>query len=239
MNYEALLFDYAGTIAYEKKEAGDARFEIPPRIQEAIKFFYNGGYRLGIISNSHRYGDKHWLCKKLQDQGLLAYFEVVVSSGAWGIHKPDPLIFLRPLYFMGVHPMRALMVGNAEKYDIAGAKAIGMDALYVDLDKEGIWLEKLYEKLDDPNCGLRKPNLITDYTTVSGHKISCQVRHLSEPVKPGDWVIIGGVERKVAKVSQELTKENVIDAGRRDTVDISFDPMEKQTRVSPLFFHGL
>lgn len=223
MKYEALLFDFAGTLAYEKHEAADKRFCIPDQIAELVKRLQRSGYRLGLISNSHRYGDRYWLCDRLQSMGLLSCFECVVSSGAWGIHKPDPLIFLRPLHFMGVHPSKALMVGNSDKCDIEGAQKAGLEALYVDLDLYGMWDNLLIGKLEDPNLGVRKANVITDYVSVRSRRIACQVRHLSHPVAKGDYVIVGGCEKLVNRVDKQLTWEEVIDASRVDLIEIGFE----------------
>lgn len=210
MKYEVILFDYAGTLAYEKKSP---RFTIPQELQEMIRTLHGAGYRLGVVSNNHRHGDRLWLCNHLQGLSLLSYFECVVGSGTWGIQKPNPLIFLRPLHFMGVLPSRTLMVGNSETCDIKGAQDAGLDALLVDLDAEGIWVQKLMQALDDPHLFTRKANLITDYVQISYRKIQCLIRHLNEPVKPGDFILVGGCERQVAKVSVELTKDQVLSLG--------------------------
>lgn len=223
MKYEAILFDYGGTLGYQKEGADHSALSIPAEIQDIIRLLYGAGYRLGIISNSHRYGDRFWVSNYLQDLKLLPYFECIVSSGSWGIHKPDVNIFYRALYFMGVLPNRALMVGNSQPCDIEVAQRIGLDALYVDLDIYGLWGQALLDKLEDEHLLVRKPNLITDYISTKSRRITCQVRHLNYPVQPGDYILVGGDEKKVNRVSLDLTQEEVIDPHRDDLIEIGFE----------------
>lgn len=222
MKYECIIFDYAGTLAYEKE--GPKRWEIPGEHVELIKSLYLSGYRLAVISNSHRYGDRLWLCEKLADAGLLERFEAVVSSGVWGVHKGDPRIFLRTTQFMGVMPSRTLMVGNSEKHDGA-ATAVCMDYLLADLDKDGPWDKKLCLKLDDPRLGTRRNNLISDFVVIGGLKIACQVRHLNDPVSVGDVIIVGGREVKVRKVSTSPSKAEILNSSNLDLIEIAFEPV--------------
>ena len=48
---------------------------------------------------------------------------------AW---KPDPMAFRLVLDTLGVQPVHALMVGDNEDFDIAPAKALGMQTCWVD-----------------------------------------------------------------------------------------------------------
>jgi 2-haloalkanoic acid dehalogenase type II len=87
-------------------------------------------YKLGIISN--------WpstLEKTLERSGLRSYFSVVVGSGNVGYAKPHPQIFRIAADQMGVRPGEALYVGDSVEYDVAGARAAGMNVVL--LDREG------------------------------------------------------------------------------------------------------
>ena len=89
-------------------------------------------YRLGIISN--------WpatLESTLQRSGLRDYFSVVVGSGNVGYAKPHPQIFRIAADQIGVSPREALYVGDSIEYDVAGARAAGMDVVL--LDRDGRW----------------------------------------------------------------------------------------------------
>lgn len=54
---------------------------------------------------------------------------VTEELGAW---KPDPAAFLLVLDTLGVQPAEALMVGDNEDFDIAPAKALGLQTAWVD-----------------------------------------------------------------------------------------------------------
>lgn len=220
MKYEAIFFDYAGTIAYEKPLDPNLKLHVPEFIKHMIKKLHHAGYRLGVISNSSRYGDLLWLKKRMQEDGVLPYFETIVSSGAWGIHKPDAEIFMRPLNFMNIKPGNALMVGNAPKYDIDGSRQVGMDALLVDLDKEGSWESKLMHMLEDPNMRKRKPNLLNDFEIIQA-TVTTRARNLSHGAHVGDLLIVGGKEFFITNIDKPVEHEDVIKAGNKNILTIS------------------
>ena len=56
----------------------------------------------------------------------------IVDSGAVGIAKPDPGIFLPALEALGTEPGRTVHVGDSVHYDVRGASAAGMGAVHFD-----------------------------------------------------------------------------------------------------------
>jgi putative hydrolase of the HAD superfamily len=58
--------------------------------------------------------------------------DVAVGSGTHGKTKPHPAIFLSVLTALEVEPEEAAMVGDSPEDDIAGARALGMQAFLVD-----------------------------------------------------------------------------------------------------------
>lgn len=89
------------------------------------------GKRLGLISN--------WdvrLEQILRDLGLWARFDCVTISAAVGVEKPDPEIFRHALRGCDCPAERALHVGDSEVDDVAGARGIGMRALWLRRDAE-------------------------------------------------------------------------------------------------------
>jgi len=89
------------------------------------------GKRLGLISN--------WdvrLERILRDLGLWGRFDCVTISAAVGVEKPDPGIFQHALRRCECPPGRALHVGDSEIDDVAGARGVGMEALWVCRDAE-------------------------------------------------------------------------------------------------------
>jgi putative hydrolase of the HAD superfamily len=61
--------------------------------------------------------------------------DAAVGSGTHGKTKPHPAIFLSALDQLGVGAREAAMVGDSPEDDIAGARALGMQAFLV--DREG------------------------------------------------------------------------------------------------------
>jgi putative hydrolase of the HAD superfamily len=54
-----------------------------------------------------------------------------VVSGEVGVGKPDPRIFDLALRLLGASPEEAVMVGDNPTRDVAGAKAAGVTAVWV------------------------------------------------------------------------------------------------------------
>lgn len=84
------------------------------------------GFKLGLISNSHRPLDAFQ--EHFELQGLIAG---AVSSSDHGFMKPHPSIFASALALMGVDASAAVMVGDSYTHDIAGAQNAGMRGVLV------------------------------------------------------------------------------------------------------------
>lgn len=67
--------------------------------------------------------------------GLHTLVDFVGITGELGAWKPDPAAFRLVLDNLGVRPEDALMVGDNEDFDIAPARALGMQTCWV--DREG------------------------------------------------------------------------------------------------------
>ena len=63
--------------------------------------------------------------------GIEHYFGAVVISGEIGIAKPDPPVFGFALEKLGVEPQSVWHVGDSLKTDVAGAKAAGITAVWL------------------------------------------------------------------------------------------------------------
>ena len=96
-------------------------------VPDALRALKARGYRLGLISNSHRpleSFDAHF-----DLEGLIS---VRVSSANHGFLKPHPSIFRTALDLMGVSPDAAAMVGDSLPHDVLGARQAGMRAILID-----------------------------------------------------------------------------------------------------------
>lgn len=82
------------------------------------------GYRIGLISNTHR------CLESFQSHFALEPFvHAAVSSADHGFLKPHPSIFRAALDRLGTAPANGVMVGDSMTHDVAGARRVGMAAV--------------------------------------------------------------------------------------------------------------
>lgn len=93
-----------------------------------LESLLQAGYRLAAISNA---GDDTDVQTLIDNARLRPYFELIVTSAAQGIRKPNPRIFLDALKRLGVKPGRAAMVGDTLGADILGAHNAGLFAIWL------------------------------------------------------------------------------------------------------------
>ena len=88
------------------------------------------GIRLGMITN----GIPSFQWPKLNTLELAAHFEHVVTSGEFGVAKPDASIFLQTCRLFGVDPAEAVYIGDRLHTDALGASAAGLLGVWLDRD---------------------------------------------------------------------------------------------------------
>lgn len=108
------------------------------------------GYRLWLLSNAQACFTE----LELRHLGLLTYFDGVYLSSDFGCRKPDRRFFQALVEKEELCPGKCLMIGNDRDTDIAGAKAAGMDTLYLHTD--------LTPKNQKPAEALLHPTLTND-----------------------------------------------------------------------------
>lgn len=86
------------------------------------------GYRLALISNAADDPNTQVLVDKL---GAREFFEVIISSAALGVRKPNPKIFQTALECMKLPPERVAMVGDTLGADILGAHNAGIFSIWI------------------------------------------------------------------------------------------------------------
>ena len=67
----------------------------------------------------------------LNRAGLHRYFEMVLTSDAHGLRKPDPSIFRAALAHFQVEPERSVMIGDSYDADILGAGPLGIRTIWI------------------------------------------------------------------------------------------------------------
>ena len=113
------------TIAREiyREWAACQHFELYDDVPDALRELVQAGFRIGLVSNSHRCLASFQTHFELE--GLIT---AAVSSSEHGMMKPHPSIFKAALSLLGTSPGESLMVGDSLKHDIEGALQIGMRA---------------------------------------------------------------------------------------------------------------
>ena len=108
-------------------------FCLIPEADRVVKYLA-AKYPLTIISN----GFKEVQYYKFEHSGLAPYFTHTLISEEVGINKPQPEIFRIALERNGITADEALMIGDSYTSDIAGAKAAGIDQLWIKANGEGL-----------------------------------------------------------------------------------------------------
>ena len=101
-------------------------FCLMPDADRVVKYLA-AKYPLTIISN----GFKEVQYYKFEHSGLASYFTHTLISEEVGINKPQPGIFHIALQRNGITADEALMIGDSYSSDIAGAKAAGVDQIWI------------------------------------------------------------------------------------------------------------
>ena len=85
------------------------------------------GLKVGLISNIERN-----MSGALNELGLSAKLDVVVTSQDAGANKPQPEIFRFALQKAGVRPEEAAYIGDQYQIDVLGARGAGMKGILID-----------------------------------------------------------------------------------------------------------
>lgn len=104
-----------------------------PEVCQAMERLRADEWALGVVTN----GTPNAQRLKLDVAGLTSYFTSVVISGAFGVRKPDPVMFHLALDDLGADvATQAVMVGDMLDTDVAGGNAAGLTTVWVKGDQE-------------------------------------------------------------------------------------------------------
>mgnify|MGYP000874214737 CR=1 FL=1 len=118
---------YADVLADQLAEQGfqvflEARHQVElfPQVHATLETLANR-YCLGVITNGNA---------DVRRLGLADYFRFALNAEDLGIGKPDPLPFRKALQHANVQAHQAVHIGDHPGDDIAGALAVGMQAIW-------------------------------------------------------------------------------------------------------------
>lgn len=121
-------------VILEKLRTGMANrvLEAYDEVPAVLAALRDRGLRLAVCSNWD------WdLAEAVEETGLRAHVDVLVSSAWVGARKPHPRIYDHTLATLELEPRDVLFVGDTWGPDVAGPCAMGMRAIYV--RREGRW----------------------------------------------------------------------------------------------------
>ena len=101
------------------------------------------GLKVGILTNGHSFLQN----RKLYHAALAGEVDAVVVAGDEGVQKPNPELFRRVAWRMGLPTEDCVYVGDNPRADIAGATAAAMQTRYLDRFGERL-LEPRYDDLN-------------------------------------------------------------------------------------------
>ena len=84
--------------------------------------------QLHIITN----GFKEVQFIKLENCGLLDYFDVIICSEDVGKNKPAPEIFQHTMKLANAKPEESVMIGDDLRVDVQGSERVGMTGVLFD-----------------------------------------------------------------------------------------------------------
>ncbi len=102
-------------------------FRLYADVPDAIAILQQADVPLALITN----GPSDLQRSKLEILGIEHWFAAIIISGEWGQAKPDPAVFVRAMKEMGLVPDRVWHVGDSLETDIAGARAAGLSAVWL------------------------------------------------------------------------------------------------------------
>jgi len=103
--------------------------DLYPDAVPCLQALAGAGYRLAIAANQPA-------PTAATLRQLPIEFELVATSAAWGIAKPDPAFFRRICDELDLEPSRIAYVGDRLDNDLAPARALGMATVFV---RRGPW----------------------------------------------------------------------------------------------------
>lgn len=104
-----------------------------PHVADVLARLKRDGRSIGLVSNTGRTWGRY--LRPLQDDlGIGRFFDVRVFSDEVGRRKPERAIFEAALGALGLRPEEVVHVGDDLDADVAGAKGLGMHAVWFNPD---------------------------------------------------------------------------------------------------------
>lgn len=106
--------------------SGSSGWELYPDTEQTLTVLNDRNLTIGVISNF----DSR-LYPVLSELGIFQLIDSIHISSREGAAKPDTVIFQKAIAEHDLHPQEALHVGDSLSEDVAGARAAGLQAVYL------------------------------------------------------------------------------------------------------------
>jgi len=126
--------DVAHAIAADYRARRLAGIAPYPGAIETLEAFRARGVPMALITNGNGAAQR----ASVDRFGLARFFECIVIEGEFGCGKPDERVFRHALRATACDPAAAWMVGDNVEADIAPAMALGLHAVWVDIEGVGL-----------------------------------------------------------------------------------------------------
>lgn len=117
----------AKSIAVTFRSISRQRLSVYEGVKDALQELRNRGKGIYLLSNAQ----SDFTRPELDMLGLTTYFDGILISSEAGYKKPSKEFYQKLFETFQIDSKDSLMVGNDESADIAGAKKVGMDSLYI------------------------------------------------------------------------------------------------------------
>jgi putative hydrolase of the HAD superfamily len=124
---------FAGRFAADYLRLAPLKQALFPNVREALEYLQTK-YSLHVITNGFDQVQRI----KMEANDLNRYFTTVTTSEEAGAKKPSERIFRFALRKSSANPAESIMIGDDLEVDIAGARAAGMDQMFVNYNNSNV-----------------------------------------------------------------------------------------------------
>lgn len=109
------------------REKGDNILMPVPGSIETVKHLRSKGIKLALLTN----GSSKCQRSKIDRFNLTPLFEKILIEEETGFGKPDPRIYLKALYDLGVEGENSWMIGDNPLWDVAAPQKLGIKGIWI------------------------------------------------------------------------------------------------------------
>jgi len=113
-------------------------------------------HQLGVVSDIWSKSDLH--LQEFERAGIRDLFDVIIFSSDHAYIKPSPHLFAKAIEAFEVDRSKIVFVGDSLKRDIAGAKSVGLSAVWIDRSKPPVH----NTGIDKVNGSVPNPDLVIE-----------------------------------------------------------------------------